>query len=142
MFQPTTRRLYFFLGGRNFFQFCNNWCSYFDRTDGYLIFISTVGQTTVPFYFWVVIFSGCHLNPPKNMADQTTVPFFSGSNFFRSYVSTIVGARVEIRTPITTRKNYDPPKKRYSHLAGYVFRTTGKNYDPKKKLQSSDRRLK
>jgi hypothetical protein len=31
--------------GRNFFQFCNN------TTDGYLRFISTVGQTTVPFFF-------------------------------------------------------------------------------------------
>ncbi len=49
--QPTTIRLYFFFSGRNFIQFCNNWCSYFDTTDGYLRFISTVGQTTVPFFF-------------------------------------------------------------------------------------------
>ncbi len=62
----------------------------------------------------------------------TTVPFFSGSIFFWSYVSTIIGARVKIWTPITTQKNYDPPPKRYSRLAGYVFRTTRKNYDPKK----------
>ncbi len=55
--------------------------------------------------------------------------FFSGSNFFQLYVSTIIGARVKIRTPIMTQKNYDQ-KKRYSCLAGYVFRTTGKNYDP------------
>ncbi len=34
-----------------FFQFCNNWCSYFDTTDGYLRFISTIGQMTVPFFF-------------------------------------------------------------------------------------------
>jgi hypothetical protein len=33
-----------------FIQFCNNWCSYFDTTDGYLRFISTIGQTTVPFF--------------------------------------------------------------------------------------------
>jgi hypothetical protein len=59
-----------------FIQVRNNWCSYFDTTDGYLRFISTVGQTTVPFIFQVVIFSGCNLNPPKNMAGQTTVPFF------------------------------------------------------------------
>ena len=61
---------------RNFFQFFNNLCSYFDMIDGYLRFISTVGQTTVPFFFRVVIFSGCNLNPPKNMAGQMTVPFF------------------------------------------------------------------
>ncbi len=54
--------------GRNFFQFCNNWCSYFETTDGYLRFVSTVNQTTVPFFYRVVIFSGCNLNPPKNMA--------------------------------------------------------------------------
>ncbi len=80
-----------FFSGHNFFQFCNNWCSYFDTTDHYLKFISTVGQMTVPF-FQVVIFSGCNLNPlsscwllclcvlcfvfcaPTN--DQMTVPFF------------------------------------------------------------------
>ncbi len=43
-------------------------------------------------------------------------------------------------TNITTRKNYDQKKKRYSRLAGHVFRrvqiTTGKNYDPKKKRYS------
>jgi hypothetical protein len=105
--QPTTRRLYLFFSGRNFFQFCNNWCSYFDTTDCYLRFISTVSQTTVPFLFRVVFFSGCNLNPPKNMASQKTVPFFSGSIFFRLYVSTIIGACVKIRTPITTQKNYD-----------------------------------
>ncbi len=33
---------------------CDWWCSYFDTTDGYLRFIPTDGQTTVPF-FWVVI---------------------------------------------------------------------------------------
>jgi hypothetical protein len=98
--QPTTRRLYLFFSGRNFFQFYNN------MTDGYLRFISTVGQMPVPFFFRVVIFSGCNLNLPKNMASQMTVPFFSGSKFFRSYVSTIIGARVKIRTPITTPKNY------------------------------------
>ncbi len=46
-----------FFSGHNFFQFCNNWCSYFDMTDGYLRFISTVGQTTVRFFFRVIIFS-------------------------------------------------------------------------------------
>jgi hypothetical protein len=102
-------------------------------TDGYLRFISTVGQTTVPFFGGVVVFSGCNLNSPKNMAGQTTVPIFSSSIFFRSYVSTIIGDRVKIRTPITTRKNYDPKKKRYSRLAGYVFRTTGKITTRKKR---------
>ncbi len=52
-------------------------CSYFDTTDGYLRFISTVGQTTVHFFFRVVIFSG----GSKNIAGQRTVPFFSGRNF-------------------------------------------------------------
>ncbi len=46
-------------------------CLYFDRTDGYLRFISTVGQMTLPF-FLVVIFSGGF----KNIAGQMTVPFF------------------------------------------------------------------
>ncbi len=36
--QPMTRQLYLFFSGCNFFQFCNNWCSYFDTTDGYLRF--------------------------------------------------------------------------------------------------------
>jgi hypothetical protein len=36
------------------------------------------------FFFLVVIFSGCNLNPPKNIAGQTIVPFFSGHNFFGS----------------------------------------------------------
>ncbi len=69
----------FFCSGRNFIQFCNNWCLYFDTTDGYLRFISTVGQTTVLPFFPVIIFSGCNLNPPKNIAGQTTVSYL----FFR-----------------------------------------------------------
>jgi hypothetical protein len=32
----------------------------------------------------IVIFSGCNLNSPKNIAGQMTVLFFSGSNSFRS----------------------------------------------------------
>ncbi len=62
-----------------------------------------------------------------------TCTFFSGRNFS----STIIGVRVKIGTPITTRKNYDQ-KKRNSRLAGYVFLrvqiTTGKSYDRKKKI--------
>ncbi len=69
------------------------------------------------FFFRVVIFSGCNLNPLKNMSGQMSVPFFSGINFFQSYVSTIIGACVKIRTPITTRKNYDPPQKKV-HSSG------------------------
>ncbi len=84
------------------------------------------------FFFRVVIFFGCNLNPPKNMAGQMTVPFFSGSIFFRLYVSTKIGARVKIRTPITTRKNYDR-KKRYSHLAGYFFEPPEKITTKKKR---------
>ncbi len=41
--------------GRIFIQFCNNWSSYFDGTDGYLRFISTISQTTVLF-FWSYFF--------------------------------------------------------------------------------------
>ncbi len=40
-----------FLSVTIFFQFCSNWCLYFDMTEGYLRFISTVGQMTVPFFF-------------------------------------------------------------------------------------------
>jgi hypothetical protein len=85
---------------------CDWWCSYFDTTDDqttvsyllfpviffssrnwfvrilkvYLRFILTVGQMTVNFFFRFVIFSG----GSKNIAGQTTVPFFSGRNFFGS----------------------------------------------------------
>ncbi len=41
----------------------------------YLRCISTIGQTTVPF-FPVKNVSNCNLNPPKKIAGQTTVPFF------------------------------------------------------------------
>ncbi len=33
-----------FFSGRNFIQFCNNWCSYFDTTDDYLAIIITTGK--------------------------------------------------------------------------------------------------
>ncbi len=58
-------------------------CSYFDTTDSYLRFISTAGQTTVPF-FRVVIFSG----GSKNIAGQTTVPFFPVVIFLGPYDTT------------------------------------------------------
>ena len=49
---------------------CDSWCSYFDTTDGYLRFISTNGQTTVPF------FSGRNLidegTRKKNIANTST----------------------------------------------------------------------
>ncbi len=42
---------------KNFLKFkCDGWCSYFDTTDGYLRFIPTDSQTTVHYYFKVVIF--------------------------------------------------------------------------------------
>ena len=47
-----------FFSGRNFIQFCNNWCSYFDTTDGYLL-------SEIYFNRW---------------PDDCT--FFSGRNFF------------------------------------------------------------
>jgi hypothetical protein len=78
---------------------------YFDTTDGYLRFISTVGQTTVPF-FPVIIFSG----GSKNIAGQMTAPFFPVINF-----QVVIGVCILTRTPImvlTTGKNYYR-KKRY-----------------------------
>ncbi len=32
----------------------HSWCSYFDMTDGYLRFIPTNGQPTVPFFLFVI----------------------------------------------------------------------------------------
>jgi hypothetical protein len=100
---------------------------------------STFGQTTVPF-FPVVSFSGSL----KNIAGQKTV-----SDFFLVVIISgrNIGVHILTRSSIMllmTRKNYHR-KKRYSHLAGYVFRrvpiTTGKNYDWKKMIQSSGRQL-
>ncbi len=64
---------------------------FFDTTDGYLRFTPTDGQTTVPFYFLIVIFSGRCWCSYFDMTDgylrfiptngQMTVPFFSGCNF-------------------------------------------------------------
>ncbi len=81
-------------------------CSYFDTTDGYLRFFPTIGQTTVPFFFWVVIFSG----GSKNIAGQMTVPFFfrviifSGHNWCLYFdMSTNYGTYIRPEK-ITTRK--------------------------------------
>jgi hypothetical protein len=70
-------------------------------------------------FFPVVIISGCYLNPPKNIAGQTTVPFFSSSNFSGCKYHNWCSCQ-------NTNTNYDPkklrPKKnRYSRLAGYVL---------------------
>ncbi len=55
------------------------------------------------FFFPVVIFPGCNLNPPKNIASQTTVPFFSCSNFsVRKYHNWC--------SCQNTNTNYDPKK--------------------------------
>jgi hypothetical protein len=54
----------------------------------------------IDFFFPAVIFSVCNLNPPKNIAGQTTVPFFSV--VFFPVVSTIIGVCVKIPTPIRT----------------------------------------
>jgi hypothetical protein len=142
----------------------------FDTTDDLLRFISTVGQTTVPIFFQVVIFSG----GSKNIAGQTTVPFyfrvviFLGRNWW-SYFDTSTNYGTYIRPEKIL------PEKRYSHLAGHVFWrvqittgkittrkkkstvvwptveihvfqrvqiTTGNNYNLKKKVQSSGQWLK
>jgi hypothetical protein len=93
-----------FFSGRNFFQFCNNWCLCFDTTDSYLRFISTLGQTTVPF-FPVVFFSCCNLNPPKSIAVQTTVPFFPVVFFSGRKYNNWCSCQI-------TNTNYDPKKLR------------------------------
>ena len=62
-------------------------CSYFDTTDGYLRFISTIGQATVLFLFRVVIFSG----GSKNIAGQMTVPFFFRVVIFSGGLKNIAG---------------------------------------------------
>jgi hypothetical protein len=149
--QPMTRRLYLFWGGRNFFQFCNNWCLYFDTTpDDCTFFFRVVifsGCNLNPpknldydrrpddcTLFWggVIIFSGGNLNPPLNMAGQTTVPFFLVVIF------PVVCKYHNWCSCQNTNTNHDPKKlgpkkKRYSCLVGYVFGTTGKNYNPPKK---------
>jgi hypothetical protein len=106
-------------------------CSYFDTTDGYLRFISTIGQTTAPFFFCRNFFRWF-----EKIAGQMTVPFFpviifSGRNWC-SYFDTSTNFGTYIQPEKNTTR-----KKRYSHLAGHVFWwvqiTTKKNYDPKKK---------
>jgi hypothetical protein len=128
-------------------------------TDGYLRFISTIGQTTVPFYFRVVIFSG----GLKNIDGQTTVPFFFRVVIFWGrnwclYFDSSTNYGIYIRPEkITTRKkvqssgrlcfsagsNYNwkklrPEKKRtvvWPTVEIHVFRrvqiTTGKKFRPK-----------
>jgi hypothetical protein len=96
------------------------------------------GQTTVPF-FLVEFFSRCNLNPPKSIAGQMTVPFFPVVIF--PVVSTILGVRVKIRTPIMTRKN-DDQKKKVQSSGRLCFSNHRKKLRPEKKVHSSDRRLK
>ncbi len=59
--------------------------------------------------------------------------FFSGSNFFWSYISTIIGTRVKIRTPITTKKNYDPKKKKGTVVWPAMFFEPTEKYITQKK---------
>ncbi len=102
---PSNRQLEMtvpFFSGRNF--------SSFQLTAGQLY----------NFFFPVVIFSGCNLNPLKNIAGQTTVGFF-----FRLLCS----------CQILFLHNYDLKKKVQSSVA--VGRND--NYDLKKKVQLSPR---
>jgi hypothetical protein len=94
----------------------DSWCLYFDTTDSYLRFIPTNGQmtTTVTFIISGRIFSG----GSKNIAGQTTVPFFpvvifSGCNWC-SYFDTNTNHGTYDRKKLV-------PEKRYSRLAGYFF---------------------
>ncbi len=99
-------------------------CLYFDTTDGYLRFISIVGQTTVPFFPVVNFSSGS-----KNIAVQTIVPFLC-SHFFW----VVIGVRILIRTPIRygtyDRKKLLPEKKVQS--SGRLCFSVGSNYNRKK----------
>ncbi len=50
---------------KNFLKFkCDWWCLYFDTTDGYLRFIPTDGQITVPLFFFRLYFNR-RRNPTK-----------------------------------------------------------------------------
>ncbi len=129
-----------FFSGRDFFQFCNNWCPYYDMTDGYLRFISTVGQTTVPF-FSGSIFSGCNLNPPKNIAGQMTVPFFSGSIFFQ-VISTIPNWFLCQNTNTNYNQKKIRPEKKVQSSGRLCFSNHWKKLRTEKKVQSSDQQLK
>jgi hypothetical protein len=82
-------------------------CLYFDATDGYLRFISTIGQATVLFLFRVVIFSG----GSKNIAGQMTVPFFFGLLFFGVLIGVCILTRAPIMLLTYDRKKILPEKK-------------------------------
>ncbi len=97
--------------------------NYFDKTDGYLRFISTVGQTTVPFFSQVVIFSGCNLNP----LGQTTVPFFLVVFF------PVIYKYHNWCLCQNTNTNYDPKKLRPEKKGTVVWPAMFFNYNPKKK---------
>jgi hypothetical protein len=116
-------------------------CSYFDTTDGYLRFISTVGQTAVIFFGGGCNFSG----GLKNIASQTTVPFFPGVIFsghnWCSYFDTSTNYGTYIRAEkITTRKKGTViwPAMFFSGFKLQPKKITTQ----KKKVQSSGRRLK
>ncbi len=89
---------------------------YFDTTDGYLRFISSVGQMIVP-YFWVVIFSG----GLKNIAGQMTVPFFwvvifLGRNWCSYFdTSTNYGTYIQPEKIITRKKGTVVQSKKEIH---------------------------
>ena len=112
-------------------------CSYFDTTDGYLRFISTVSQTTVPSFILVVIFSG----GLKNIAGQTTVPFIPVVILW-----VVISVRILTQTPIrygTYNRNKLLPEKKVQSFGRLCF-LAGSNYNqkklrPEKKVQSSGR---
>ncbi len=76
-----------------------NWClCILTRQTVIWDFISTVGQTTVPFFWGVVIFSG----GLKNIAGQMTVPFFS-KNWHNSL--TVLYTKLYITPKTISRRN-------------------------------------
>ncbi len=93
------------------------------------------------FFFRVVIFSGCNLSPPKNMAEQTSVPFFLVV-IFPVVCKYHSWCLCQNTKPIKTRKNYDRTKKGTVLWPAMFFEPPEKITARKKKVQSSDRRLK
>ncbi len=130
----TTRRLCRTFSSGHIFS-SHNWCVRF-LTWQTVIWEISIGQMTIPFFsvpnfFW---WFEKHSRP-----DDCT--FFFGSYFFRVV---IIGVCILTRAPIMVltydRKKLLPEKKLYSHLAGHVFWrvqiSTGKNCDLKKKRYS------
>ncbi len=124
--QQTTRQLCCtFFSGHNFFLLLLL-CLYFDTTDGYLRFISTVSQTTVTFFSDRNFFS----SGSKNIAGQTTVPFFPVVIFLGPNWCSYFDTSTNYGTYIRPEKNTTRKKKVQS--SGQLCFLAGSNYNRKK----------